>query len=260
MAAKPGPLVVVVGETASGKSATAIELAQKINGEIICADSRTIYKGMDIGTAKPSAAERELIPHHLLDLIEPDQKFSAAEFKRLANKTIDDIHARDKTPILVGGSGLYIDAIIFDYQFDHESAERDSQNPRHLKAAVHATSHTLRINTSLYGISLEREVLKDRIKKRVDDMLEAGLLREVKSLSEKYGWDAPGLNAPAYKAFRPYLEGRISLDGAKALFAKYDLELAKRQRTWFKRNKRIQWLNDRSKIVDIATTKLNKTD
>jgi tRNA dimethylallyltransferase len=260
MAAKPGPLVVIVGETASGKSATAIELAQKIDGEIICADSRTIYKGMDIGTAKPSTVERELIPHHLLDLIEPDQKFSAAEFKRLANKTIDDIHARGKTPILVGGSGLYIDAIIFDYQFNPESAERNSQNPRHLKNTGTTIFHTLRPNTCIYGIKLDREVLKDRINKRVKNMLETGLLQEINKLSEQYGWDAPGLNAPAYKAFRPHLEGRISLDGAKALFAKYDLELAKRQRTWFKRNKRIQWLNDRSKIVDIATTKLNKSD
>ena len=110
-------LLVIVGPTASGKTSLAIEVAKKYNGEIICADSRTIYKGMDIGTAKPSKAEQQEIAHHLLDIIEPGEVFSAADFKKACVESVKDIRERGKLPIVVGGSGLYIDAYLFDYQF-----------------------------------------------------------------------------------------------------------------------------------------------
>lgn len=111
------PLVVITGPTASGKTSLAMEVAKLFNGEIICADSRTIYKGMDIGTAKPTKKEQAAIPHHIIDVVEPNQSFTVADFKELALKAIDDITKRGKLPIMVGGTGLYIDSVIFDYQF-----------------------------------------------------------------------------------------------------------------------------------------------
>src|SRR4051812_49125553 len=115
-------LVVVVGETAAGKSALALRIAQKFNGEIVSADSRTVYKGMDIATAKPTAAEMAAVPHHLIDVVDPDEPFTAADFKKRAVKAIDDITNRGKLPILVGGTGLYIDSVLYDYNFRYPAA------------------------------------------------------------------------------------------------------------------------------------------
>ncbi len=253
------PLIVIVGQTASGKSEAALKLAEIINGEIICADSRTVYKGMDIGTAKPTKADQKHVPHHLLDIVEPDEKFTVADFKRLAEKAIDDISNRSKVPILVGGSGLYINSVIFGYQFSSKGSERDEQNPRHLKrSGDFIPNQKLRSNTLIFGLQLPEEVIKKRIAERVDKMIKHGLVEEVGRLGKRYGWATPALQAPGYKAFRSYVLGEIDLEQAKSLFIKNDLDLAKRQRTWFKRNKRIQWQNDPNKIVDIATTELNK--
>ncbi len=256
------PLVVVVGETASGKSALALELAQRFNGEIICADSRTIYKGMDIGTAKPSVEDQRVIPHHLLDVIAPDQKFSAADFKGQATSLIKDISSRGKLPIMVGGTGLYIDSVLFDYQFsDQVSRERDQQNPRHLKHTNNSDRlKPVRSNTLIIGLQVPKEELEQRIKNRVDVMVQSGFIEEVKQVSDHYGWNASALQAPGYKAFREYLNGAVDLNHAKAIFMKNDLSLAKRQRTWFKRNKSIHWLTGPSKAVDITTAFLNKAN
>lgn len=290
-----GPLLVVVGETASGKSALAIELAERFGGEIICADSRTVYRGMDIGTAKPTLADRERVPHYCLDLVTPDESFTVADFKREALAAMADISARGKLPILVGGTGLYIDAILYDFTFrplpdktiraelttldvqelQNRLMERaielpnNPQNPRHLVRALETGGaqpgrQPLRPNTLIIGLSVEREVLKERITARVDQMISDGLVDEVRRVSEKYGWDVPALQAPAYKAFRDYfdnIDGSISLDQAKAETVNNDLRLAKRQRTWFKRNKSIQWFDNRGKmneIVELTTTFLNK--
>ena len=113
----PGGLISIVGPTASGKTALAIRVAEELSGEIICADSRTVYKGLDIATAKPSRDERNRVPHHALDVVTPDEPFTVADFKQLADKAIKDIQDRGKIPILVGGSGLYIDAVLFNYSF-----------------------------------------------------------------------------------------------------------------------------------------------
>jgi tRNA dimethylallyltransferase len=254
------PLIVIVGETASGKTALALELAEQCNGEIICADSRTVYKGMDIGTAKPTKDEQAKIPHHLLDVVEPDTRFTVVDFKRLANEAIEDISNRGRLPIMVGGTGLYIDSVIFNFAFTspEEAALRDPVNPRHLLHPNQSARSDLRSNTLVIGLAVEREKLKQRIAKRIDAMLEQGLIDEVRGLGERYGWEIAALQAPAYKAFREYLDGRLKLDEAKALFAQGDLRLAKRQRTWFKRNNSIHWVNDRSKAVDLATTLLRK--
>lgn len=236
------PLVVVVGETATGKTALALQLAERFNGEIICADSRTIYRELDIGTAKPSREDRARLRHYLVDIVEPNERFTAAEFKQLAGQAMEDIHRRRKLPIMVGGTGLYVDSVLFDYGFAPPSSERDAENPRHLSKEVPRVRRPLRANTLILGLQIDREVLKKRVSGRIERMVGEGVLEEVRRLSQYYGWEAPALQAPGYKAFREYLEGRIGLDEAKALFVKYDLALAKRQRTWFKRNKDIQWL------------------
>jgi tRNA dimethylallyltransferase len=252
-------LLVIVGPTASGKSALALEIARKFDGEIICADSRTVYKGMDIGTAKPTMAERAEIPHHLLDVVDPDQNFSVADFKRLAEQAIKDIQLRNKLPILVGGSGLYVDAVIFNYGFSEPSASRDLQNPRHLSKNSPRIKSQISPTTSVVGITVERYKLAQRIATRIEEMVDAGLVEEVSKIQDKY----PGSKAlltPGYKAFAEYLNGNIDLEEAKALFIKNDMQLAKRQTTWFKRNLSIQWLNDPSSYVDSVTTLLNKKE
>lgn len=252
------PLVVIVGETASGKSALALELAKKFNGEIICADSRTVYKSMDIGTAKPSPAEQKQVKHYLLDVVEPGERFTVADFKDQANKAIQEIYNRDRLPIMVGGSGLYVDSVLFDYQFSSRGAERDPVNPRHLKQSGQ-TKKILRDNTLVLGLQVERSILEERIKNRVDAMVTTGFEKEVQMLVKTYGWDNQAMLAPGYKAFREYLEGEITLEEAKIGFVRSDIQLAKRQRTWFKRNKSIQWINDPTEAFKITTRFLKNT-
>jgi tRNA dimethylallyltransferase len=287
---KKTPLVVIVGETASGKSALALEIAEQFKGEIIAADSRTVYKGMDIGTAKPTREDQALIPHHLLDITTPDKPITVADFKKLANKAIDDISARGKLPILVGGTGLYIDAVIFDFQFNGVATDtalreqlsglsvtelqnqlrghgislpENERNPRHLQRALEtkgqrATRKPLRKNTLIIGLQPDREALQERISQRVDAMVEAGLVAEVGRLGKQYGWGTEVLRIPAYRTFREYVQKTISVQEAKEQCIKYDLALAKRQRTWFRRNESIHWLQEQSEAVDLITTFLNK--
>lgn len=283
------PLVVIVGPTASGKTSLALTLAERFGGEIIAADSRTVYKGMDIGTAKPTTAERKEVSHHLLDICEPNQVFTVADFQRLAQKTINDISSRGKLPLLVGGSGLYVDAVIYSFSFagppdgtvrkelDSLTVEqlqarlaregidlpRNQRNPRHLVRAIETKGRLprrqpLRAHTLVIGLDPGKETLVSAIIKRVDQMVDDGFVGEVRRLSAKYGWAAPGLQAPGYKAFRPYMEGTISLREAKTLFVQYDLQYAKRQRTWFKRNQDIHWISKTAEAVDLVTTFLNK--
>ncbi|MEI6480777.1 MAG: tRNA (adenosine(37)-N6)-dimethylallyltransferase MiaA [Candidatus Saccharibacteria bacterium] len=254
---KVKPLIVIVGPTASGKTSAAIEIAKKFDGEVICADSRTVYKGMDIGTAKPSISEQEGIRHHLLDIVRPDQQFTVAEFKTLADKAISDIRMRGKLPILVGGSGLYINSVIYDYDFASSEGPRDEQNPRHLGGDVPRQTQSLTPNTVIFGIEVDKDVLEDRIKNRVISMVEAGLIEEAKMLGSTYGWDIAPMQASAYTSFREYIDGSVELSVAIENCARLDRRLAKKQRTWFKRNKSIQWVDNPSKIVDLTTTLLN---
>lgn len=282
------PLVVIVGQTASGKTALALELAEKFNGEIICADSRTVYRGMDIGTAKPTIDEQTKIPHHCIDLVDPNETFSVAQFKTCALEAVEDISERGKLPIMVGGTGLYIDAVLFDYTFGDEpdyklraelsektidelqmiikdfgyEMPENSRNKRYLIRTIEREGKTggrkaLRPNTSVIGLAIEPEIVKTRIAQRVDAMIAAGFIDEYKMLRAQYDAASPGFLAPGYKAFSSYIDGAISLDEAKALFVRNDWQLAKRQRTWFKRNQSVQWVHDHSKAVDIVTTFLN---
>jgi tRNA dimethylallyltransferase len=252
------PLIGVVGETASGKSALGMELARQFNGEIICADSRTVYKGMDIGTAKPSVQDQTEIPHHLLDVVEPDEPFTVADFKRLATKAIEDIGHGGKLPIMVGGSGLYVDSVLYDYQFSQADAERDPDNPRHLKKVEEPVVHQLRPNTLVLGLQLEREVLERRIAERVETMVEAGFIDEVRRLMDRFEVDSKAFLAPGYKAFAAYVRGELDLEQAKQQFIRGDVQLAKRQRTWFKRNKSIHWIQDSAQAKKLVQNFLSK--
>lgn len=283
------PLVVIVGETASGKTALAIAIAKQFGGEIIAADSRTIYKSLDIGTAKPTTEEQDGVPHHMLSVVEPSQSYSAADFKQSALSIAHDIWSRGKLPIVVGGSGLYIDALLYDFDFGSQPdpIRRDrlqgltvaqlqqelrdkgipmpenEQNPRHLIRAIEnegviSQPRVLRPNTLVIGLVIDRDALRDKLRRRVASMIDTGFVGEVRSAAKKYGWDAPGLQAPGYKAFRPYIEGVQDLEAASAQFVQNDLKLAKRQRTWFKRNKSIHWVSKQAEAVELVTTFLNK--
>lgn len=271
VAQRVNKLIVLLGETATGKSKLGLDIAKKYNGEIICSDSWTVRKFMDIGTAKPSQNEQLVVKHHLLDIVAPNEPFTAAEFKRLANEAFADIQARGKLPIMIGGTGLYIDAVIYDYSFlggegtlDREelgskSAEEladmaraqgidltdiDVRNKRRLIRAMEAdgakpSRSELREDTYLFGIKAND--LSDRIEKRVDDMLVAGLETEVKRLSEEYGWNAEAMKGIGYREWREYFEGTQSLEETRLRIISATKNLAKRQRTWFKRNPDITW-------------------
>ncbi len=286
------PLIAIVGETASGKSALAVEIAKQFDGEIICADSRTVYSEFDIGSAKPSNLERAEVPHHLLDIADPSGTFTAGVFQQIAQTTISAIAARGKLPILVGGTGLYIDSVLYSYEFPEppspelraelavmgldELLERakqqgivtdgiDTHNKRRVvrlleNGGVQPAKQPLRPNTLLLGLTVPREVLRARVEKRVDDMLAAGLEFEVQKLAKQYGWDAEPMKGIGYREWHGYFAGTQNLDETRAQIVAATMGLAKRQRTWFKRNSSIQWLNDRSKVVEIVTTFLNKTN
>jgi len=224
-------VIVIVGPTASGKTGVGIELAKRIDGEIISADSRAIYKGMDIGTAKPNLEEMEGIKHWGIDLVDPDERFTVADFKDYAEKAIADIKSRGKVPIIVGGTGLYVDAVVFDYQFN--SVVKNTQSDRENECKLFVQ----------YGIKVDRGVLRDRITTRIDMMWGERLFEETKILAHKYSWDLQSMKSDIYSAVWKYLTGELDESLAKELAVKEDMSLAKRQMTWFRRNKRIIWCN-----------------
>lgn len=267
------PLVVIVGPTASGKSAVAMQLAKVFNGEIICADSRTIYKNMDIGTAKPSVQDRAEVAHWGLDLVEPGEVFTSADFKKYAVEKIADIRKRGRIPLLVGGSGLYVDGVIFDYTFAQSSPEirnkleqlsleelkehcvnnniklpENDQNRRYvIRAIERQNEQTTRLsepidNTIIVGIATNREELRQRIVARSEQLFEQGMVEEAILLGKKYGWNSEAMTGNIYKLVRQYIDGQLTLDELKEKNATADWQLAKRQLTWFKRNPFIQWL------------------
>lgn len=286
---QPHSLVTVVGETASGKSGVAMEIARQFDGEIINTDSWQIYKGMDIGTAKPSEREREKIPHHLIDIVEPDEEFTAAVYKRMAVEVIKEISSRDKLPILVGGTGLYIDGVLFDYSFapPGESGQRealqqktipelleiiqrkgldmtgiDMRNKRRLirlleTGGAKPEQSRLRPNTLVLGVSISRTKLRENIEKRTEAMFRAGLKHEVRELAEQYGWEVEAMKGIGYREFKPYFEGEQSLAETKRKITKSTLELAKKQRTWFKRNQHIQWVESTEDAKKLTKNFLN---
>lgn len=292
-------LLVILGPTASGKTALAIELAKRYNGEVVSADSMQIYKGLDIGTAKPTAEEMQGIPHRLIDIIPANTSFSCADYTEMAHKVIADISARGKLPILCGGTGLYIDSVIYNNDFsevaadsdyrkelevfsndelyeklleiDPESAEKTHKNNR--KRVIRALEiykvsgkpksywdKLSRKNESRYDykiiglMSSDRDYLYDIINRRVDMMIENGLIDEVKN--NPIEEDSTAFQSIGYKEIREYLDGTVSFAEAVDNLKQATRNYAKRQLTWFRRNKDIHWIDilnkEFSQILDEA--------
>lgn len=279
-------LIAVVGPTASGKTALALDLAEVINGEIVCADSRTIYKDLDIGTAKPNAEERARVQHHLLDVIEPNESLSAGEFKKLADEAINGIWERGRVPLLVGGSGLYLDAVLYEYDFpqaadpelrakldgmgdaelcelllsvDPDAARSvDMANRRRVVRAIETAGQprsrreTIRPNTLVIGINMDKEIIKQRIVNRVQMMVDSGFLDEVRRIGEVYGTDCEAFNVIGYRALKDVVFGNKLLEEGMADFVRGDCMLLKKQLTWFKRNPEIHWVTGEDEAEILA--------
>lgn len=266
------PLIVIVGPTASGKSSLAMKVAKQFNGEIICADSRTIYKGMDIGTAKPTAQDQVEIPHWGIDLVEPGDRFTAADFKKYAQKAIASIRSRGKVPILVGGTGLYVDGVIFDFQFANPNPDlraeletlttselinyceknnvtlpENQQNRRYLIRAIERKSASIKrlsepiANTAIVGITTNKEDLRSRITIRANQLFSSGMIDEAVFLGKKYGWESEAMTGNIYKLVRKFIEGEFDEAELVQRFIVSDWQLAKRQLTWLRRNHFIHW-------------------
>ena len=232
------PTIVILGPTGSGKTGISIEVAKALNGEIISADSRAIYKGMDIGTAKPTKAEQQGIPHYGLDLVEPGERFTVADWKEYAKEKIKGIKARGKVPIIVGGTGLYIDSLIYDYHFKGPTGEKIGDIEQ--KSCSDRTE--IKGDYLLVGIKWSTEELRTRLNKRITQMYGPDLYNETKKLVQKYGWGSEAMKSNIYKYVWQYLNGELTLEEAKKRSFYEDWHLAKRQLTWFKRNKEIHWL------------------
>lgn len=268
------PLIVITGPTASGKSGLALELAERYNGEIICADSRTVYRGMDIGTAKPTAADQARAPHHLLDVVKPGERFTAGEFQRLALQAIADIRARGHVPFLVGGTGLYIDGVVLNYAFDdtpidetdrkdlesrpveelqlllkkhHIDLPTNSSNKRHLIRAWEqrginiSRQESPNENTYVVAITADISKLEHQIRKRATAMFADGVLDEAHSLGKKYGWESEAMTGNIYPILHQVIDGVLSVSDAVEQIVIRDRQLAKRQITWLKRHDYVRW-------------------
>ena len=293
-------VIVICGPTASGKTALSIELAKKINGEIISSDSMQIYKYMDIGTAKTTQEEMQGIKHYLLDFVEPSQRYSVAEFKKDAEKAIEEILQKGKTPIIVGGTGLYVDSLI--YGIEYQTIEFDEQYRKQLeervekegletlyneaknidtqaieKISLNYKKRILRIleiykatgknkteqeiesrkngvkyDYKVFAINMDREKLYERINKRVDIMIENGLIEEVEKLLEKYKEFPTAMQGLGYKEVVEYLQGKVSEEEMIENIKRETRRYAKRQLTWFRKNKQTIWIEpcDIQKILN----------
>ena len=291
-------VIVICGPTASGKTALSIELAKKINGEIVSADSMQIYKDMNIGSAKVTNEEMQGIKHYMIDCVSPDERFSVADYKTNAKNAIEEIIKKGKTPIVVGGTGLYIDALIYEIEYkdikidenyrkelqeieknqglevlykkaleiDPKAMEKISQNDSKRimrvleiykatgknKTEQEAESRLKEIpyDYKVFALTMDRDKLYERINKRVDIMIENGLIDEVKDLLEKYSEFPTAMQGLGYKEVRDYLQEKITKDEMIEKIKQESRRYAKRQLTWFRKNKQTIWLNSLEKIDD----------
>ncbi len=276
----PQPLLAIVGPTAAGKTALSLVLAQALRGEIVSADSRQIYRGMDIGTAKATPEERALVPHHLLDVVDPDQVLTLAEYQRLAYAAIDDILARGRLPMLVGGTGQYVHAVLEGWRIPEVAPQPDLRaaleadaaahgpaalhdrlaaldpvaaariDPRNVRRVIRALEVCLSTGRPIselqtkspppyrvvqLGVTRPRPELYARIDARVDRMIEAGLVDEVRRLADAgYGWDLPAMTGLGYRQIGQYLRGEITLDEAIALIKRGTRRFVQQQYNWFR--------------------------
>lgn len=286
------PLVILSGPTACGKTSLSIDLAKRIDGEIISADSMQVYRGFDIGTAKVTEAEKDGIPHYLIDELDPTEEFNVFEFQSRARKYIADISSRGKIPMIVGGTGFYIQSVLYDIDFSDESDDKSFRHeleilaeemgsgylyqqlmecdpdaakeihPNNTKRVIraleffHETGQQIsehnRIqqqkespyNYAYFVLNRPRNILYERINRRVDQMIHEGLPEEVSGLLEiGYGEDLLSMQGLGYKELVPYVKGQISLEEASDLLKKNTRHFAKRQITWFKREKDTIWID-----------------
>lgn len=288
---KKQKVIVICGPTASGKTALSIELAKKTNGEIVSCDSMQIYKEMDIGTAKPTKEEMQEIPHYMINTIFPNERYSVADYKKDAKKAIREIIKKGKVPIIVGGTGLYVDSLIYeieypDIKFDEkyrqeleEQVRKDGLEKLYNKAKKIDPEAMLKISSNdkkrilrvleiykatgktkteqerksrekepefdylVYGLNMPREKLYERINLRVDIMIKQGLIKEVEKIYKKYNEFPTAMQGLGYKEVVEYLEGHLTKEEMIEKIKQETRRYAKRQMTWFRKNKQTIWLD-----------------
>ncbi|MBR5913206.1 MAG: tRNA dimethylallyltransferase [Selenomonadaceae bacterium] len=229
-------LIVILGATATGKSKLALELAEIFGTEIISADSMSVYKNFNVGTAKPGELDRVKVKHHLIDILEPNEKFSVAEFVRRATPIITELNRAGKIPIIAGGTGLYIQALVEGYKFSEDGAKSQEKN--------FLETGELNYNALVIGLTMPREILYKRIDERTEKMFAAGLVDEVqKLLSQGVNPNSQAMSGIGYKEVVEHLQGKISLDEAISKVKQATRNFAKRQLTWYRRMKYIYWFN-----------------
>ena len=232
------PIVVILGPTGSGKTGVAIEIAKAINGEIISADSRAVYRDLNIGTAKPTLKEQAGIPHFGIDLVSPLERFTVADWKQYAEIKIKEIRGRNHVPIIVGGTGLYIDALIFDYHFKGPTGMKIGD----IEQKSCSDRKEIKGDFLIIGIKTETEALRTKLEQRVSKMFVQSLFDEVERCLQKYGSSEAFKKSDIYEYAYAYMQGEMDLTEAKKKAFYEDWHLAKRQMTWFKRNPEIIWL------------------
>lgn len=299
-------IIVIVGPTAVGKTYISVELAKKLNTEIISADSVQIYKKMNIGSAKITDEEQQGIVHHMIDIVEPDRSYSVSEFKEESEKVIDSMLANDKIPIIVGGSGLYVNSLIYDLDFGMVKSDRklrdyynqfviesgeealyeklkqidpasaDKIHKNNIKRIIRALevyditgTKFSELNTDirkpsdkyeciLVGLSMDRKILYERINQRVDEMISEGLIEEVKNLlDEGYTKNLISMQAIGYKEIIDYIEGNSTLEEAINILKRNTRRFAKRQYTWFLKDRNIKWFEiEDIRLIDLTVDEI----
>jgi tRNA dimethylallyltransferase len=291
-------VVAIIGPTASGKTALSIKLAKEIDGEVINGDSMQIYKQLDIGTAKITEQEMEGVPHHLLSIKEPTESFSVAEYQKLVRAKIEEIQSRGKIPIIVGGTGLYIQSVLYDFVFTDEEVDEEARkayydelavvgpekmheklakldpktaaeihpnNTRRVIRAIelieqagvaksseeHHRGDVALYNHLIIGLDIDRDVLYDRINRRVDIMIEQGLEQEVRALYEQNIRDVQSVKAIGYKEFYDYFDGRLTFEEAVEAIKQNSRRYAKRQLTYFRNKLDVKWVSNNWEEIKI---------
>ena len=302
-------VIVIVGPTASGKTALSIELAKTINGEIVSCDSMQIYKDMDIGSAKPTYEEMQGIKHYLIDVVSPDERFSVAEYKKLAEAAIEKILSKGKTPIVIGGTGLYADSLIYGIEYqeieydekyrkeleiqaqtedglkmlynqakkiDEEAIKKISENDKKriirvleiynqtgkTKTQLEAESrkNEVKYDYKVFAINMDRQILYDRINRRVDIMIENGLIQEVENLLNKYKTFPTAMQGLGYKEVVQYLNKELTKEEMIEKIKQETRRYAKRQLTWFRKNKETIWIDGQASMknnINIILEEIN---